>query len=55
VGLDCAAVNAQAYQTFRAALQPPPGDRLSFVVCDFSKGLPDWEAASFDLRCRKPG
>ena len=30
IGLDCAAVNEQAYANLRATLAPPPGDRVRF-------------------------
>ncbi|MCS7021042.1 MAG: methyltransferase domain-containing protein [Gemmataceae bacterium] len=48
VGLDCAAINARAYERLRATLQPPPGSRLRFVTHDFSHGLDIFEDASFD-------
>jgi SAM-dependent methyltransferase len=48
VGLDCAAMNAKAYADLRAALQPPPGERLRFVQGDFSSGLSQWQDGYFD-------
>jgi ubiquinone/menaquinone biosynthesis C-methylase UbiE len=48
VGLDCAPVNAEAYQKLRATLQPPAAECVRFVVSDFSKGLPAWEAGRFE-------
>jgi SAM-dependent methyltransferase len=48
VGLDCAAVNEQAYARLRAALAPPPGDRVRFLCHDFSRGLAPLADSSFD-------
>jgi SAM-dependent methyltransferase len=48
VGMDCAAINAQAYQRLRETLQPPPGERVRFVRGDFGGGLPWAEDASLD-------
>ena len=49
VGLDCAAVNEQAFAKLRAALQPPPAEEaIHFVPCDFSAGLPAWRDGHFD-------
>jgi ubiquinone/menaquinone biosynthesis C-methylase UbiE len=48
VGLDCAAVNEQAYARLRATLAPPPGDRVRFVCHDFSHGLSLLPDAAFD-------
>jgi SAM-dependent methyltransferase len=48
IGLDCAAVNAVAYEKLRASLVPPPGERLRFVAADFSDGMTAWPEASFD-------
>ena len=38
IGLDCAAVNEQAYAKLRATLAPAPGDRVRFLCHDFSRG-----------------
>jgi len=49
VGLDCAAVNAEAYARLRATLQPAPSlDALRFVAADFSHGLAAWPDGHFD-------
>lgn len=48
VGLDCAAVNEQAYARLRATLAPPPGDRVRFLCHNFSEGLDLLPDASFD-------
>ena len=48
VGLDCAAVNEQAYARLRGALTPPPGDRLRFECHNFSDGLAKIPTDSFD-------
>lgn len=48
VGLDCAAINEQAYEKLRATLTPPPGDRVRFVCHDFSDGLAALPTCSFD-------
>jgi ubiquinone/menaquinone biosynthesis C-methylase UbiE len=49
VGLDCAAVNEQAYARLRATLAPPPpGDRVRFVCHDFSDGLGLFPDGAFD-------
>jgi ubiquinone/menaquinone biosynthesis C-methylase UbiE len=48
VGLDCAAVNEQAYAKLRAKLTPPPGDRVRFACHNFSDGLPQLASGSFD-------
>jgi SAM-dependent methyltransferase len=49
VGLDCAALNAQAFAILRATLQPPPSaEALRFVVGDFSAGLAAWPDGRFD-------
>lgn len=48
VGLDCAAVNERAYARLRAALAPPPGDRVRFVCHDFSGGLGLFPGGAFD-------
>ncbi len=49
VGVDCAAVNVQAFEQLRASLSPPPPPgRLQFVTLDFSNGLKPFEALQFD-------
>jgi ubiquinone/menaquinone biosynthesis C-methylase UbiE len=48
VGLDCAAVNEQAYAKLRKTLSPPPGDRVRFACHNFSGGLPHLASNSFD-------
>ena len=48
VGLDCAAVNEQAYETLRGSLTPPPGDQVRFVCHDFSRGLGLFPDDTFD-------
>lgn len=48
VGLDCAAVNAEAYEHLRRVLHPAPGSRLRFLTHDFSHGLEIFPDASFD-------
>ena len=48
IGLDCAAVNEQAYAKLRATLAPAPGDRVRFLCQDFSRGLGVLWNASFD-------
>jgi len=47
IGLDCAAVNAEAYEKHRTRLHPLPGDRIRFLAADFSAGLP-FAAGTFD-------
>lgn len=48
VGMDCAAINAHAYEALRLRLTPPPGERLRFVCHDFSFGLGPFGNARFD-------
>lgn len=48
VGMDCAAINAQAYTRLRETLRPVPGERVRFVHGDFGDGLPWTEAGTFD-------
>lgn len=48
VGVDCAAVNEQAYRQLRASLSPAPADRLQFIHHDFSNGLGVFPDAVFD-------
>jgi SAM-dependent methyltransferase len=48
VGLDCAAVNAEAYDRFRHGLTPEQGDRFRFVAADFGRGLAGWDGGRFD-------
>jgi ubiquinone/menaquinone biosynthesis C-methylase UbiE len=48
LGIDCAAVNAEAYARLRADLTPPPGDRVRFLCHDFSGGLDPLPDDSFD-------
>jgi SAM-dependent methyltransferase len=48
VGVDCAAVNEQAYESLRRELRPTPGDRVCFTRHDFSSGLAPFADASFD-------
>ena len=48
VGLDCAAVNEQAYETLRATLDPPAGEQVRFVCHDFSRGLGLFPDDTFD-------
>lgn len=40
IGMDVAAANTEAYARIRATLQPPPGERITFVTHDFSSGIP---------------
>ncbi|MFO1185491.1 MAG: methyltransferase domain-containing protein [Bauldia sp.] len=47
-GLDVAAVNEEAYAMLRATLTPPPGERITFAVQDFSSGLPTVASGSLD-------
>lgn len=49
VGVDCAAVNVQAFERLRSGIQPPaaPG-QIQFVTLDFSNGLSPWKALQFD-------
>lgn len=49
VGLDCAAVNAEAYRKLRAAEPTPiPEERVRFVCANFCTGLAGWPAGYFD-------
>jgi ubiquinone/menaquinone biosynthesis C-methylase UbiE len=49
VGLDCAAVNDEAFAKLRASLEPRPSkEALCFVAGDFSHGLAAWQAERFD-------
>ena len=48
VGVDCAAVNEDAYRKLRATLGPTPADRLQFVHHNFSDGLGVFPAAGVD-------
>jgi SAM-dependent methyltransferase len=49
VASDCAAANHEAIAKLRGKLQPiPVANQIAFHVGDFSRGLPDWDAASFD-------
>jgi len=48
VGLDCAAVNEQAYAQLRATLAPPSGERVRFLCHDFSLGLAPVPDGAFD-------
>jgi SAM-dependent methyltransferase len=49
IGLDCAAVNADAYWRLRHAEPTPiPEERVRFVCADFSTGLASWPAGYFD-------
>lgn len=49
VAVDCAAANERAIAKLRRRLQPRPGpDQIRFVTADFSHGLPDFAANSFD-------
>jgi SAM-dependent methyltransferase len=48
VALDCAAVNADAYERLKTDLTPPPGDRIRFACHDFSHGLNLFPAGRFD-------
>lgn len=49
VGLDCATINAQAFQKLRATVQPTPSEEtVRFLALDFSKGLSAWEDERFD-------
>jgi ubiquinone/menaquinone biosynthesis C-methylase UbiE len=48
-GLDCAVVNAQAYEQLRRSVEPmPASDQIRFATCDFSAGLPLYRAGQFD-------
>ncbi len=48
VGLDCAAINEEAYARLRATLSPSPGQRVRFLCHDFSAGLSLLAGNSFD-------
>jgi SAM-dependent methyltransferase len=48
VGMDCAAINAQAYARLRATLTPPSGERVRFICHDFSLGLGQLPDCAFD-------
>jgi SAM-dependent methyltransferase len=49
VGLDCAAVNALAFERLRLKVEPRPRpDQFRFVHADFSSGLASWPADHFD-------
>lgn len=49
VGVDCAAVNAVAYEKLKRSLSPPPtADQIDFHTADFSLGFPDWPGSRFD-------
>jgi len=48
VGLDCAAVNEDAYRRLRETLRPAPADRLQFIHHNFSSGLGIISDAAFD-------
>lgn len=48
VGLDCAAVNEDAYAKLRGTLLPPPGNRVTFQCHNFSDGLSHLADDSFD-------
>jgi SAM-dependent methyltransferase len=48
VGVDCAAVNQDAYANLVAELHPFPGGRVRFLCHDFSAGLCQFKPASFD-------
>lgn len=48
LGLDCAAVNALAFEKLGEQLAPRPGDRLRFLCHDFSEGLDLLPDDSFD-------
>lgn len=48
VGVDCADINARAYDGLRERLTPRPGARVRFVCHDFSLGLDVFGDACFD-------
>src|SRR3954470_667101 len=48
VGLDCAAVTAEAFARFRAGIVPDRRDRFRFVAADFGTGLAGWPDGHFD-------
>jgi SAM-dependent methyltransferase len=49
VASDCAAANDEAIERLRQKLKPMPApDQLTFLVGDFSAGLPDLQSAAFD-------
>jgi SAM-dependent methyltransferase len=49
VASDCSSTNNEAIAKLREKLSPrPAASQLIFHVGDFSRGLPDWESASFD-------
>ncbi|MDY3551979.1 class I SAM-dependent methyltransferase [Gemmata sp. JC717] len=48
VGVDCAGVNAHAYDRLQASLSPPPGPRVRFLCHDFSRGLEPFADRTFD-------
>jgi ubiquinone/menaquinone biosynthesis C-methylase UbiE len=48
VGLDCAAVNAKAFERLRHKVQPRPRpDQVRFLQADFSAGLASWPGDYF--------
>lgn len=49
VGLDCAAINSEAYDKLQTALEPRPAPgQVRFVAGDFSRGLQSFADHSFD-------
>jgi SAM-dependent methyltransferase len=49
IGLDCASVNAAAFERLRRKVSPRPRpEQIRFVHADFSSGLASWPADYFD-------
>jgi SAM-dependent methyltransferase len=48
LGVDCAPVNARAYERFQQSLTPTPGAKIQFQALDFSHGLGPISSHQFD-------
>jgi ubiquinone/menaquinone biosynthesis C-methylase UbiE len=48
VAVDCAAANEKPLRKLAQTVQPPAGDRIRFLQCDFSHGLGAWRDGQFD-------
>jgi ubiquinone/menaquinone biosynthesis C-methylase UbiE len=48
VGVDCAAVNQEAYARLATELRPSPSGRIRFLCHDFSAGLSPFKPIDFD-------
>jgi ubiquinone/menaquinone biosynthesis C-methylase UbiE len=48
LGVDCAAVNDEAYERLRHSLKPSPGQRVRFECHNFSEGLGHYSKNQFD-------